>query len=876
MKIGRRAWLALVGLALVAASLPIGAQAAVQQQPDDTWGANDRVNAILRVGGTVVLGGDFGQLRDRNNSVARSFLGALDAATGEPTTWNPGLDGKVFALALSEDGGTLFVGGNFNRAGGASRRKLAAYDTATWALLPWKAPSPNSTVRALAVDGDVLYVGGSFTSVGGTARERAAAVGVADASLRNWDPSPDDLVRSIVPTTGRVYLGGNFVQVNGTNQGRLAAVHPTTGASISIPYHPLYPVLDMAADGTRLFLAGGGGGGRAAAMNLATGARLWEQRGDGNVQGVGVQGDFAFFGGHFFTYDGVAVQQLVRVDKATGALDTTWLPTSNGFLGVFAVEGRNNKLYVGGDFDHVAGRFAPHFAQFTDNGIASRADLRAMMTDAPDPVRGGAVITYDVTVANGGPDLATGVVLTDTLPAALTYRSDDAGCSYDDATSTLTCSLGNLAVGASKHVAIKARAGSAGTRTNRVRVASNAVDPTPGNNRAAATTVVTKAGGSADVALAVASWRKVAPGAKFTYALKVSNRGPRTAKKITVKAPTPKGASLVSAPRWCSDGATVTCVIPKLGRGSVKKIKLIVRAPAAPMTIVFKPRATVGGRDPNASNNRVVRFTTVRKKTPGDTTAPGRTGTQMLDEDADGRVDALRVLFNEPIAACLGPCRAGWIVTGIPSGGTLASVSTSGNAAILRIAEGPGDPDTTIGSLRVALGAPNQIQDAAGNHPSLGAVTPVDRAGPVPIAVRKKNAGTLGLIESGDSLTVEWSEPLAPGSVSGSTTFTLTDPSGSGDDRLAVSGFTQGSIDAGSDGYVGANGASATWSGSDLQLVAPNDILTATVGGACGGSGCASLGTVGSVTIVYVPASSLEDAAGNAAEGRFTKTFTVF
>ncbi len=875
MNIGRRSVLVALVVALVATFAP-AVHAAVQQQPDDIWGADERVNAILRVGSVVVLGGDFGRLRNRASSVTRNFLGSLSASTGEPTTWNPNLDGKVFALALSEDGGTLFVGGNFNQADGISRRKLAAYDTTTWDLLPWKAPSPNSTVRALAVDGTTLYVGGSFTSIGGTARERLASVDVDDASLGTWNPSADDLVRAIVPASGRVYLGGNFVQVNGTNQGRLAAVHPTSGASIAIPYHPLYPVLDMAADGARLFLAGGGGGGRAAAMNLATGARLWEERGDGNIQGVGVQGDFAFFGGHFFTYDGVAVQQLVRVDPATGALDTSWLPTSNGFLGVFAVEGHNNKLYVGGDFDHVAGRFAPHFAQFTDTGLASRADLRVTMTASPDPVNSGAMITYQARVTNAGPDLATGVVVTDTLPASLTYRSDNAGCAFDAATRTLTCSLGNLDVGEEIDVMIKARAGAAGKRTNRVRVASNANDPSSGNNSAAATTVVKRGGGSADVSLTVASWNKVAPGTPLTYTLKVGNLGPRKAKRIVVKAPIPAGTTLRSVPGWCSVGSTVTCIVRKLPKGATQKIRLTVRAPGEPMTVVFKPRATAGGLDPNRSNNRVKRFTIVRVKDPGDGTAPGRTGTQMLDEDSDGRIDAIRVLFNEPLASCVGACVAGWVVTGIPSRGTLASVSVSGSVATLRIAEGAGDHDTTVGSLRVSLTTPNQIQDAAGNRPSLGAVTPIDRAGPVPIAVRKKNAGTLGLIEAGDSLTVEWSEPLDPASVAPSTTFTLSDPSGSGDDRLAIAGFIQGSIDAGDDGYVGTNGASASWTGSELALVAPNDILTATVGGTCGGSGCASLGTVGSVTIVYVPAAVLEDASGNPAAGRFSKTFTAF
>lgn len=51
------------------------------------------------------------------------------------------------------------------------------------------------------------------------------------------------------------------------------------------------------------------------------------------------------------------------------------------------------------------------------------ADISVTKADAADPVNVGQNIVYTVTVANAGPDAATAVMLTDTLPAAVTFVS---------------------------------------------------------------------------------------------------------------------------------------------------------------------------------------------------------------------------------------------------------------------------------------------------------------------------------------------------------------------------------------------------------------------------------------------------------------------
>ena len=94
-----------------------------------TWGTSPgepdkagRVLAMVERGGVVYLGGEFtGFVPPSGGPVTpRSFLAAIDAATGKLLPWNPTADGSVRALAVSADGRRLYVGGDFNAIGGGA------------------------------------------------------------------------------------------------------------------------------------------------------------------------------------------------------------------------------------------------------------------------------------------------------------------------------------------------------------------------------------------------------------------------------------------------------------------------------------------------------------------------------------------------------------------------------------------------------------------------------------------------------------------------------------------------------------------------------------------------------------------------------------
>ena len=88
----------------------------------------------------------------------------------------------------------------------------------------------------------------------------------------------------------------------------------------------------------------------------------------------------------------------------------------------------------------------PNTATATTTVIApSGADLSVTKTDSPDPVLQNQELTYTVTVTNNGPGQATGVSLTDTLPAGVAFVSVSPGSpACAQSSGTVTCDLGSI------------------------------------------------------------------------------------------------------------------------------------------------------------------------------------------------------------------------------------------------------------------------------------------------------------------------------------------------------------------------------------------------------------------------------------------------
>jgi uncharacterized repeat protein (TIGR01451 family) len=120
-------------------------------------------------------------------------------------------------------------------------------------------------------------------------------------------------------------------------------------------------------------------------------------------------------------------------------------------------------------------------------------DLSISKTDSPDPVFIGSNVTYSIIVTNSGATTAQSVVVTDNLPAGVSFVScvsTGAGVCGGTANNR-TVTFASLASGASRTITLVATAnGPAGTISNTATVSSTTPDPNTSNNSATANTVV--------------------------------------------------------------------------------------------------------------------------------------------------------------------------------------------------------------------------------------------------------------------------------------------------------------------------------------------------------------------------------------------------
>ena len=190
-------------------------------------GANNRVYAIVvQPDGRILVAGLFTTLGGGGTGIStRNFLGRLNADGNLDTTFNPGANGEIYSLALQADG-KILVGGNFSMLGGGgtgeSARSRIARLNANGSLDTSFDPGANGIVQALAVqlDGRIL-VGGQFTTLGGGglgafARNRIGRL-ISDGSLdTSFNPGANNGVLALaVQSDGRILASGLFNALGG-------------------------------------------------------------------------------------------------------------------------------------------------------------------------------------------------------------------------------------------------------------------------------------------------------------------------------------------------------------------------------------------------------------------------------------------------------------------------------------------------------------------------------------------------------------------------------------------------------------------------------------------------------------------------------------
>jgi hypothetical protein len=353
----------LLGLAPSASAAP----ALVSQTPDATASVDGRVQATVRVGGWLYVGGSFTAVSGK----PRAGLARINVTSGAvDSSWTADVVGSVIALAASPDGATLYVGGELSSVAGVSRANLAAVSAATGAVVTTWNPGANRSVQALAASADRVYVGGKFTRVGGVARARLAAVSAATGAVDPaFTPNPDQWVAALRLSGGRLFAAGFFTAVGGAPQPYLAELSPANGTatgwrpSLTCPVYALDVVASTPTDST-VYVACGGSGGSALAFSTTSNLRRWLVRTDGNLHAVAYLDGAVYLGGHFTTMSGAGRKKGGAVDAATGAL-TAWNPSFNSTFGIWAMLAVDARLWAGGDFTKVGATRQLHLARFS-------------------------------------------------------------------------------------------------------------------------------------------------------------------------------------------------------------------------------------------------------------------------------------------------------------------------------------------------------------------------------------------------------------------------------------------------------------------------------------------------------------------------------
>ncbi len=239
-----------------------------------------------------------------------------------------------------------------------------------------------------------------------------------------------------------------------------------------------------------------------------------------------------------------------------------------------------------GDLTSSAGNSGPAVADLT---VADAADLVITKTDSPDPVAAGAQLTYTITVQNNGPSDALDVVVTDTLPAGVTFVSSS-GCD-NDPNGAPTCDLGVITAGSSKQATLTVTVDSglaAGVLTNLAEVTSSTPERFPGDESVTEDTTVVL---EADLGVALGGPTIVNPGQAVTYTVSVDNNGPSDALGSTVSAAFP--ASLTGVAWTCVASAGSSCAAA--GSGDISDTADLLAGGTAVYTVTAAVGATFVG-----------------------------------------------------------------------------------------------------------------------------------------------------------------------------------------------------------------------------------------------------------------------------------------
>ncbi|MBI5769702.1 MAG: immunoglobulin domain-containing protein [Verrucomicrobia bacterium] len=292
------------------------------------------------------------------------------------TTFDPGTDAGVWAVAVQPDG-KILVCGMFYEIAGAKNQSYLARLNANGSIDPTFAPQLNAPVQVMALQADgKIIIGGSFSVINGTIQHRLARLNPNGSLDVDYKASMGEgsLYALLLQSDGRLLMGGRFDTVGGQTRrgiarllsdGRLDTTFQADVAT-SVP-QSLGAVSCIARqpDGMLIF----GGSFTKVNERAQNGAVRVSEKGEldssfrppfADIQGsvsigsVVIQRDgMIVFGGAFTLPGDFSHSNLLRC-RSDGSLDASFAPAPNGPAGV-RPDLDDSGIFVMGGFTSIAG-----------------------------------------------------------------------------------------------------------------------------------------------------------------------------------------------------------------------------------------------------------------------------------------------------------------------------------------------------------------------------------------------------------------------------------------------------------------------------------------------------------------------------------------
>lgn len=374
-----------------------------------TVSVNSAVATMCLYNNKLYLGGTFSQV----NGQTRIKAAAIDVNTFALTPWAPSMStGSQIIRTLAAAGKLIFLGGDFTSVNGINRSGLASVDTGTAVLSSWN-PNPNNAVSCIATKGNKVYIGGVFTKLGSYNQSYIAcldtnsnvptswgswtqafevyAINIQDTIvtvggettgdgfglrritlngqvLQNQHPisSTRGDVYTISPLNDDIFVAGGYIRLYNTRIRRgLVSFLLSTKQVLDWPSHfntnSIYAVKDLKVKDGMLYVCAGDI--FRGSLSADTSFEKLTYINQSGLRTIAIKDSILYIGGHLNYFS--VFKRLIALNINTKATLPLLLPSPNNY--VFSLDIADSLLFIGGNFDSIAGAKRGGFAAINLN-----------------------------------------------------------------------------------------------------------------------------------------------------------------------------------------------------------------------------------------------------------------------------------------------------------------------------------------------------------------------------------------------------------------------------------------------------------------------------------------------------------------------------